>query len=274
MNVGSLSLPTSIGNAGRDGQKITSSEEVRCKLAEPSLDSLLRQRRLAYLPRVLLSGPRVLQGLLQSRSERGPPAWVALVRADLQRLQHDACGKLAELGDPICNAMDWAQFMIQFPKEWLQITRLTLSASSDQERQTKPASHAFVPYICTFQCVLCTEKPCFPSAKSLGMHMRIKHGIRESLQSRIGDISICPGCHTQYHSRARLLRHLTDKRRAVKCRELVNTLPLIPDDLYSQLTAKAADERKEARKVGMTHPLAIRSATKADGRRTGRTARA
>eukprot|EP00973_Karenia_brevis_P004232 581606-Karenia_brevis.AAC.1 len=74
--------------------------KVRQLLNVPSIDCVVRRKRLAYLSRLARTSFHSLPALLQQRDRMGKPLpWVQLVLADLQVLWRSV-PQLAELGDP------------------------------------------------------------------------------------------------------------------------------------------------------------------------------
>ena len=119
--------------------------------------------------------------------------------------------------------------------------------------------------ISKFVCELCNIS--FVDAKALGCHCRAKHGQRSDFVQFVGDITRCPVCLTEYHSRVRLLNHLGDRRirsktRGVSCHDMflsANPAP-VSNEILTELLGKDRASRRDARNLGRTHELVTRSA--------------
>ena len=84
---------------------------------------------------------------------------------------------------------------------------------------------------------------------------------------------IGPVCKTIFHTRLRLLAHLSDKRRTA-CQSAILDAPDVyrplSDERISELDALDRVTRSDARQRGHTHPVACRTAVTAEGKRIGR----
>ena len=87
--------------------------------------------------------------------------------------------------------------------------------------------------------------------------MFFKHKAKSSVRKHIGDISVCPTCGSDFRSRARLIRHLLDKRvrssrRSVSCQHafLQSNPCTIPDHEYKRLEARDLMHARKHRKLG------------------------
>ena len=85
----------------------------------------------------------------------------------------------------------------------------------------------------------------------------------------IADVTVCPVCLTNFHSRVRLLCHLGDerirsKKRMTTCNAVFsasNPNP-IPLALLTELSCRDRTVRSAASKSGHTHELAVKPCTK------------
>ena len=112
-----------------------------------------------------------------------------------------------------------------------------------------------------FSCAQCGDA--FLTSKARDAHSRSKHGTRCSVNDYIGDVSVCPVCHTEYRSRLRLLAHLSDtrirsKHRGTSCNaEFLASKPKrIDAEVLAELHKKDRLSRNAAIKLGHTHELA------------------
>ena len=58
----------------------------------------------------------------------------------------------------------------------------------------------------------------FPTARQLSSHSWAKHRQRGSIRQNVGNISACPVCKNEFFSRARLIKHLLERRVRSKTR--------------------------------------------------------
>ena len=103
------------------------------------------------------------------------------------------------------------------------------------------------------------------------MHRRGVHGFRTVWRYYADEDGVCPACRSCFVTRARLIKHLADKRRT-KCGEKV--LADRPAKLSEERVAVLDDldriAKREARRQGHSHAIAVGSARTADGKRVGR----
>ena len=115
-------------------------------------------------------------------------------------------------------------------------------------------------------CSICSARG-FKDQKALDQHCRTRHGIRNPVVQFVGSILKCPVCSTEFHTRLRLITHLSDKRvrskvRGVSCRDAFlrsGPEPVSPDAL-AELNRVNDAMRAKAMKEGHTHPICVRSA--------------
>ena len=112
-----------------------------------------------------------------------------------------------------------------------------------------------------FTCPTCGST--FDAERKLTAHAWSKHGVRCSIREYIGDISICMACHTDFKSRARLVKHLLEKRirsttRGISCRDaFVRSSPAkIEHGLFCSLEARDAQVAQACRLKGHTSVIA------------------
>ena len=110
--------------------------------------------------------------------------------------------------------------------------------------------------------------------KALLAHKRKVHGVRCIAREYVDGTGTCPACHTNLHSRLRVIAHLSDPRRNLQCREAIQngTVQRLPDSLITELDAADRVFRRDAQRAGLSKPVAIGTATKSDGRKCGRPA--
>ena len=134
-----------------------------------------------------------------------------------------------------------------------------------------PVAESNSPEVRPFVCLLCSDsRPAFPSHKALASHQRTSHGVRSPMRAFAEADGLCPICKTCFNSRLRLLAHLSDTRRP-KCRDklLSGTVPPLSHKRIAVLDELDKVTRRNAQRLGQTHPVAIGSAVRANGKRIG-----
>ena len=125
------------------------------------------------------------------------------------------------------------------------------------------ASNVCPARVCaTYQCSMCVAKP-FASQKALDQHARIKHDQVSLVNRTIPDIAVCPICNTNYHTRGRLVAHLSETRvrsqvRSTNCRTQFLALgwPILPASQLASFNERRNASARRMRKAGHTHDLA------------------
>ena len=161
------------------------------KLVVEDLEVLSRQSFFLGLPSPLAPG--------------GSEAWLAHIQADpgrwqrrVRQFKHEQVASLrfqafAESADPIADAKLAAQ---------LVRSNIVDSTQVDPEDELSIAELAVRrPHICR----VCSSG--FPSARLLGVHLRSRHGLPSEARLYASG-TICAVCGVQFHSLARLVRHL------------------------------------------------------------------
>ena len=109
-------------------------------------------------------------------------------------------------------------------------------------------------------------------AKALAQHQRIKHSMRSVLRFYVDGTGICPSCKNIYHSRYRVLTHLSSPKKPI-CKEYVlcsGKVSALPNDVVQHLDEIDKTLIREARKQGRTHPKVTIPARRAQGACTAR----
>ena len=111
------------------------------------------------------------------------------------------------------------------------------------------------------KCDKCSRS--FASSKALKAHQRKKHGDACAVHRYVGNVTVCPVCFSDFHSRVRLITHSSDSRvrsksRMTSCHAvfLGSKPPIIPEDVLERCRITDRSVRAEARKQGHTHEIA------------------
>jgi len=198
-------------------------------MSMPAVDCLLTRKRLVYVAGLVREAPPVLGALLGldmlhdtagslnfSWPDRMLP-WLSLVKADLVVLWRRV-SQLRDMPDPAAQPGQWFCFVCQWPHQWKQIVDKLVFFESACAAAVPIASPG-IDLPAKHQCLECNLE--FRSWKALALHNRVKHGCRTELRRYIGGDGICPHCCTHFGSRLAVVRHLSDPRRVLQCREFV-----------------------------------------------------
>ena len=246
---------------------------IRVELGAPSLESLLRMKRLLYASRLAKNGPESLKKLLQTQPHAQQLPWMQLLSCDLRFMHQSLAAKLEAMPDPALDAAAWVQLMVEYPCEWKCLVKQMSSPESTYDQRT--AVCVSPGPLDGFACHLCTvNPPCFPSVRALKSHKRAIHKVRNQFRTYVDESEHCPVCQTYLHTRLRVIAHLSDPRRNLTCREAIlqGRATALAPDLVQRLDAIDAKARKDAQRMGKSHPLAVGSALKACGTKCGRPA--
>ena len=164
--------------------------------------------------------------------------------------------------------------MMSSHAEWKLLVKSSLAYSDSNCDVTVPADFVAVNLV-GYTCLQCDGGVrSFPTQKALASHMRSAHNVKNMYRLYVDGSGKCPVCSTNLHSRLRVIAHLSDPRRNLKCRQAIHdgTVQSLPQSEVTKLDALDTLARREAQRAGRSHPIASESACKADGRKCGRPA--
>jgi hypothetical protein len=259
-----------VADAMRFGPGCGSDRAVRERLGYPSIDCVLQRRRLLYAARLVRAGPKALLALLSVRDSNGEPAmpWTKQLRGDLDVLYRTVPGVREILPEPT-DAKRWFDFWVAQPFQWEKLVSLLCYSDSvcDPVACVVPSADKTPLAVA---CEMCPAPcPAFKSQKALAQHQRVAHGLKSEARLYADGGGVCGSCGTCFHTRLRLLSHLSDKRRA-KCLDwLKQNRPPLSAKRVDVLDEADRASRNEARKAGHTHAIARVSARTAQGKRIG-----
>ena len=182
-----------------------SDHSVRVDLGMPTLDALIRQRRLAHLRRVALHSPDVLRALLQGVSG-DPTLFPRVVAGDVAWM----CGLLempaepgVSLDFPAC--LEWASSMSR--RAWANLVAKAVRASLDLDawRLKHEVADPMDPPVPSHVCLMCSRV--FGSIGALASHQNRVHALKNQLRLHVHGSS-CLCCLWEFHTRERMLYHL------------------------------------------------------------------
>ena len=255
-----------IANACRY-EKTIPDYEVRKRLRAPSIDCLLMRSRLRYLARLFSSSPKSLLGLLASRPRGQMLTWSKLILSDLMVLRQrvSLCSRLP---DPEEDASAWVEFIRRGPVAWSLAVKTLHFIESACDKHAMPDLQCQL--VCHFRCDACDCA--FPTEKAKKAHQRTKHKVLVPQRHYADENGVCPVCSTGFNTRLRLLAHLCDSRRP-KCWDRICAQPTnferLSDERTLELDAADRVSRREARRAGYSHPIAIGPARTEAGKLIG-----
>ena len=225
--------------------------EVRTWLAVPSVDCYVRQRRLLYLSR-----------LARTQFDAECMPWISLIARDIAVLRDNVGGKLDELPSPHVSLESYWQIAKEYPQAWKAIVNTYFTVDDDTVH--KPASRGDGARTeGSFACELCGAT--WESHRKLAAHQWAKHKVKCDVRSFIGNVTMCAVCGTDFHTRARLVKHLLERRvrsksRGVSCQAafMASNPTRVPVDLLSRLEESDAAQHKSNRLAGHTNVIAGR----------------
>eukprot|EP00929_Paragymnodinium_shiwhaense_P092942 TRINITY_DN52996_c0_g1_i6.p1 TRINITY_DN52996_c0_g1~~TRINITY_DN52996_c0_g1_i6.p1 ORF type:complete len:519 (-),score=95.64 TRINITY_DN52996_c0_g1_i6:224-1780(-) len=181
-----------------------SDHDMRIIYGYPSLDTVLRLRRLAFLPALLKRAPSSLKGLMQD-SHRRQGIWSKLLKADMEWLgEHrgeEGPGSRLQIQD--LEAVE--KFIMEREEEWRRMLNKVYQDDIEGlvylglEVQDQPGDAEVLT------CSICGQEA--KNARALALHKKKKHGRRTMAQLH-ADGKQCSWCQTLYSAREGLLRHL------------------------------------------------------------------
>ena len=235
---------------------------VRRLLKAPSIQCILRRKRLMYASRLMQHGPPALRALLQTRvGPRGDQLmpWVAQLLSDFSCLKRYYSAKLDGMPNPALRPQAWALLINEFPYEWQELVNGYSEYEdpcTDRVLESAHGQHEFA-------CSLCASCPAFKNARALASHIRCKHKVTSPLNRYIDNSGICPVCRTNFYSRTRVLTHVSETRVRNKsgrktCRQrlLAGDFPELCVSVFADATLASRKERRAAQRCGRTHTLA------------------
>ena len=125
----------------------------------------------------------------------------------------------------------------------------------------REAGHSTNLTVISFRCDLCGKA--WDSWRKLSVHEWSKHGVRSNIRQFVGEVSVCIICGTNFGSRARLIKHLLERRIRSKCRNvscqqafLDSNPSLVPGEILKDLELRDSKRASSARREGHTSIIA------------------
>ena len=181
--------------------------------------------------------------------------------------------QLADLPEPSHDLNAYWQIAKCYPVEWRQIVNKYFTYHDDDTKRSKKRKRDAEHLVqaddgaeacqsdAAHKCDICNVV--FRSHKQLAVHRWSKHKLKAGVRNFLGDVSVCPICRTDFRSRIRLVKHMSERRvraknRPTTCQQVFlssNPAP-VPDVELQRLEARDKTRSKEVRKSGHSHELA------------------
>ena len=204
---------------------------VRRAIMQPCTAVILRQARLRYLRRLLVSGPNPLLVLLVQEDAACADGWWEQVRDDLRELQKFFKGKLERMPEPSCDLQPWIDFVKGSQGRWHSLLKQYVEKTvwhevlmedlqewecgyrANLRRLRLPVEgigggeeHGEACRDRPFQCGTCAYRAA--SGWQLRLHESRKHGCYSLLRRYMFTGGFCHACLRDFHDRNRLRQHL------------------------------------------------------------------
>ena len=252
----------------RFGSTTLLDSEVRAQLAVPSASEVIKVKRLKYLPRLANASFMPLDAILQASHSGKSMPWTETVWQDVVEMQTRLKHNFSECDSPTRGDNFLFNVTRSYPKEWkLLVAKFQDCLVYDNIEQCRVAKlHRAMnttPAVVSVGAFVCSDCPgkSFSSEKALLQHKHIMHNRMSCIPSRVGDWSVCPVCDTDFHSRSRLIAHLSDRRnRSVNkpssCHHAFMSDPSLHGSSSEALNDQHRSTLSAAYKDGRTHEIA------------------
>ena len=150
------------------------------------------------------------------------------------------------LGPPSDNAASWTSFIFH---DRLLFCKHVKSACKDSSVPVVADNEPDVPVagpVTTFDCTDCDRK--FKSEVALAGHRHRQHSVKNKFRSLV-DGTICRACLTDYHTRYRIINHLSSDSKACKHFYLENPIVIDPE-VCDRLDAESSHLTKTNKAAG------------------------
>ena len=149
-----------------------------------------------------------------------------------------------------------------FPHEWRALVKLYFVTREDcNNRSRSKAGAGGSPEDEAFSCEVCGDL--LGDWRRLAVHKLLKHGIKNDVRCFVDDVSRCPVRDVKFHTRARLIKHVSERRvrsvrRTAKCQQLymISTAYRVTAGLLQKLKERDKRACKDARRSGHSNVIA------------------
>jgi hypothetical protein len=200
--------------------------------------------RIKYFRRFLLFAPNCLVSLTAFYYSTNPErSWLGLVFSDLLWMR-SKCFTLKDFPSPFDDFSPWREFILDKPAMFFSLCSNSLDDSAFDEH---PKMHDLPDNDPTevLTCNICKAE--FPSKQCLASHNWISHSRKNPIRRKISGTR-CQSCHTEFHTRTKLLNHVAC--RVHKCNLYYSNLPDLGLELYEQLETQESQRIKKCTREG------------------------
>ena len=175
----------------------------------------LRIERIKFAARLFGKAPEELRRLAADENCNDPDTWHGLLAQDLEQMALIMHEELGAMPPYSCKPEEWHKLWVDFPGAWKLLVkrfvqRLQESCWSSQDGDIA-GDGQLVHLTSDLDGVhTCTDfGKQFASSCGLAVHMARVHGVRRSAPSYAGRDGICSSCKRGFHTRLRLVHHLS-----------------------------------------------------------------
>ena len=178
--------------------------------------TILRRKRLLYLPRLLVDAPRELRSWIAANSDTHG-SWGSLVVGDLVWMWH-RCEELGTLPGPSSDMPAWERRIVCLGKRWNLLVKHVCAGCHDEDSDAPVVNSADVEeesgLIRPVECPYCGLT--FGLGNSLTSHLRKHHGYRCLAHFHLNTSGDCFSCLKRFHNPIRLREHFADSSRCLR----------------------------------------------------------
>ena len=170
----------------------------------PSLQCLLRRRRLGLFARLVRTDVRSLVALINDRPAGIWLPWTRRLFSDLLMLKNTDV-RLRHLPDPVDNMRPWLSLVRDLSEVWKLILKqhITFDSSTDGGTRTTSAPKGELQVECP-ECAVQRRRSLFATEKATGMHRPMVHCWKTPCREHIGKDACCK----VFSTRTQALVHL------------------------------------------------------------------
>ena len=245
-------------NHGYDGCKPSmSNEALVAKYEVAPVEVVLACMRLRFYSKLVVNASEAMRTVLSALVEVPSSYSFALVADFVQlRLFSKLQGMPCFTADP----HKWADMCDAYGAEFRSIVALWAKSKCGKSCPVDvPSSLDVLPVVARSDPFLphrCLDCPLgFASVQALGQHRRRAHGFMNPIRRSIWG-SKCPVCEVQFHTRPRLLQHLSYDSASCKAIFLDGEPVVLPLELVLQLDAADAAKSRANRRAGLPERFA------------------
>ena len=225
--------------------------QVRLECGVPRLEVVLAQNRLLPAARIARHAPDSLRALLQVEAGQDG-SWVRMLSRDIENMRSLLPRQLSSIGSLEEDAQAWNRVWCEHDVAWKGLAQKFVSASSDFEKQRDCESEEIVAMEgprglqAGYQCPGCSKV--FLSSRARATHESRVHGKRRPALAYARD-GRCPCCSCDFHSRVRLVHHLSYS--SAKCLQFcVENIAPMSQEEQQPLDAAEASFRNQCKVEG------------------------